>query len=210
MLNKIFKLASVVTIGILAAGAPWAAARTASRVSPKKGEIANVHVDDVAHLPLDGMHVNEMFVEMLDNNKVYLYLQRPTKQAFAVVDVTNPDKPVLLSRDALQETAGSEVQPPAAGSALAIAFIPESSPAHLSLATEPLPTETVQFLDMSDPKNVKSMRTITGVTSVYADDARELVYVVNGEGLWIVRHYMPPAAHQCGSGDALNPLPNCQ
>jgi hypothetical protein len=27
---------------------------------------------------------------------------------------------------------------------------------------------------------------------VYADDARELVYLVNGEGLWIARHYMPP------------------
>ena len=204
MLNKIFKLASVVTIGILAAGASGAAARTASSESRKE------HVDEVAHLPLDGMHVNQMFVERLDNNKVYLYLQRPTKEALAVVDVTNPDKPVLLSRDALQETAGSQVQPPAAGSALAIAFIPERSPAYLSPATEPLPTQTVQFLDMSDPKNVKSVRTITGVTSVYADDGRNLVYLVNGEGLWIVRHYMPPAEHLCGSGDALNPLPNCQ
>lgn len=204
MLNKIFKLASVVTIGILAAGAPGAAARTASSESPRE------HVDEVAHLPLDGMHVNQMFVERLDNNKVYLYLQRPTKEAFAVVDVTNPDKPVLLSRDALQETAGSQVQSPAAGSALAIAFIPDRSPAYLSLATEPLPTGTVRFLDLSDPKNVKSVRAITGVTSVYADDARKLVYLVNGEGLWIVRHYMPPPVHQCGSGDALNPLPDCQ
>jgi hypothetical protein len=204
MLNKIFKLASVVTIGILAAGASGAAARTASSESRKE------HVDEVAHLPLDGMHVNQMFVERLDNNKVYLYLQRPTKEALAVVDVTNPDKPVLLSRDALQETAGSQVQPPAAGSALAIAFIPERSPAYLSPATEPLPTQTVQFLDMSDPKNVKSVRTITGVTSVYADDARKLVYLVNGDGLWIVRHFMPRSVQQCSSGDALNPLPNCQ
>jgi len=204
MLNKIFKLASVVAIGILAAGAPGAAARTTSSESPKE------HVDDVAHLPLDGMHVNEMFVESLDNNKVYLYLHRPSKETFAVVDVTNPHKPVLLSRDALQETAGSEVQPPAAGSVLALAFIPESSPASPSVGTEPLPTETVKFLDMSDPNNVTSVKTITGVTSVYADDAHELVYLVNEEGLWIVRHYMPPAEHLCGSGDALNPLPNCQ
>jgi hypothetical protein len=204
MLNKIFTLASVVTLGILAAGAPGAAARTSSSEPPKE------HVDEAAHLPLDGMHVNEMFVERLDNNKVYLYLQQPTREAFAVVDVTNPDKPVLLSRDALQASAGSQVQPPAEGSALALVFIPENSPADPSLATKPLPTETVQFLDMSDPENVKSMRTIKGVTSVYADDGRNLVYLVNGEGLWIVRHYMPPAEHLCGSGDALNPLPNCQ
>jgi hypothetical protein len=204
MLNKILKLASVVAVGILAAGATRAAARTASSESPKE------HVDDVAHMPLDGMHVNQMFVESLDNNKVYLYLHQSTKEAFAVVDVSNPHKPVLLSRDALQEPAGSQVQPPADGSVLGIVFIPERNPADPSLVTEPLPTETVQFLDMSDPRNVKSLRTITGVTSVYADDARDLVYLVNGEGLSIVRHYMPLAVHECGSGDALNPLPNCQ
>ena len=207
MLSKILKFTSVVTIGILAASVPGAAARNVPRVSLKKAEKANVHVDEVAHLPLDGMHVDRMFVERLENNKVYLYLQRPAKEAFAVVDVTNPDKPVLLSGDALHEPTGSEVQPPAAGSVLAIAFIPEGS---ASLATEPLPTETVQFLDMSDPENVKSVRTIAGVTSVYADDARELVYLANGEGLWILSHSMPPAVHECGSGDALNPIPNCQ
>jgi hypothetical protein len=210
MINKLFKLASVVSIGILAAGASGAAARTASSGSPKKAENANVHVDEVAHLPLDGMHVNQMFVERLDNNRVYLYLQRSAKGTFAVVDVSNPAKPVLLSPDALQETAGSEVQPPAEGSALAVVFIPEGSLAHPSLAAEPLPTETVQFLDMSDPENVKSVQTIKGVTSVYADDARNLVYLVNDGGLWILSHYMPPAEHLCGSGDALNPLPNCQ
>ena len=204
MLNKIFKLASVMTIGILAAGAPRAAARTASSESPSE------HVDETAHLPLDGMHVNEMFVERLDNNKVYLYLQQPTRESFAVVDVTNPDKPVLLSRDALQESAGGQVQPPVEGSALALVFVPEGSHADPSQSTEPLPTETVKFLDMSDPKNVKSLRTVTGVTSVYEDDARNLVYLVNGEGLLIVRHYMPLPVHLCGSEDALNPLPNCQ
>jgi hypothetical protein len=204
MLSKILKLASVVAIGTLVAGAPRAAARTASSESPKE------HVDDVAHLPLDGMHVNQMFIESLDNHKVYLYLHQSAKEAFAVMDVTNPDKPVLLSRAALREPSGSQLQPPADGSVLGIVFIPERSPADASLGTEPLPTETVQFLDMSDPSNVKSLRTITGVTSVYADDARDLVYLVNGEGLWIVRHYMPLPVHECGSGDALNPLPNCQ
>jgi hypothetical protein len=185
-------------------GAVKAAAPTASGDSPKE------HVDGVAHLALNGMHVNQMFLERQDNNKVYLYLHRPTKQAFAVVDVTNPEKPVLLSRDALEETAGSQVQPPAAGSVLAVAFIPERGRAYPPPPSEALPTETVQFLDMADPKNVKSVKTFKDVTSVYADDARKLVYLVNGEGLWIVRHHMTRPVHQCGSGDALNPLPNCQ
>lgn len=187
------------------AGVSTATAHTTSSDSAKE------HVDSVAHLPLDGMRVNQMFVQRRDNNKVYLYLHRLTKQAFAVVDVTDPDKPVLITRDALQETLGSQVQPPATGSVLAVAFIPDRSPAyHPSPANEALPTETVQFLDMSNPRSVKTVKTFKGVTSVYPDDARKLVYLVNGEGLWIVRHHMTRPAHQCGSEDALNPLPNCQ
>src|ERR1700757_4943007 len=45
MLNKIFTLASVVTLGILAAGAPGAAARTSSSEPPKE------HVGEAGPLP---------------------------------------------------------------------------------------------------------------------------------------------------------------
>src|SRR5260370_40974065 len=57
MLNKIFTLASVVTLGILAAGAPRAAGRTSSSEPPKE------HVDEAAHLPLGGIPGNEKFYE---------------------------------------------------------------------------------------------------------------------------------------------------
>jgi hypothetical protein len=198
---------SVFLAGVLLtipAGVPTAAAQTGN-------DSGKEHVDGLAHLPLDGMRVNQMFVQRRDNNKVYLYLHRATKEAFAVVDVTNPENPVLLSRNALEERAGSQVQAPAAGSVFTVAFIPDQRPAYQpSPDTKALPTETVQFLDMSDPKSVKAVKTFKGVTSVYPDDARKLVYLVNGEGLWIVRHHMTRPAHFCGSEDALTPLPNCQ
>jgi len=167
------------------------------------------HVKVLAHIPLEGMHVNQMFVQQRDN-KFYLYLHRPMKDAFALVDVSHPDKPVLLTRDALKEAPGGQVQAPASGSVLALTVTPEAGASHAMPTTVQLPTETVQFVDMSDPKNAKTVKTFKGVTSVFPDDARKLVYLVNGEGLWIVSHRMVRPMPLCTSEEAMNPLPNCQ
>jgi hypothetical protein len=162
----------------------------------------------LGHLPLNGMHVNQMFSQ-LRGDKVYLYLHRPTKDAFAVVDVTKPDKPTLLTRDVLKESSGEQIQT-APGSALAIAVTPENGVGETAAAPVSLPTETVQFVDMSDPKNVKSVKKFTGVTSVYSDDGRKLVFLVNGEGLWIVGHHMTHPLPLCNSEASLTPIPDCQ
>ena len=186
----------------LLVGARSAVAQTSSG-SPQE------HVKVVANLPLDGMHVNQMFMQQRDS-KFYLYLHRPLKEAFALVDVTNPDKPALLTRDALKEPPGSQVLPPAGGSVLALTVTPEGGPAHAAPTAVQLPTETVQFVDTSNPKSAKTVKTFKGVTTLYTDDARKLVYLVNGEGLWIVSHRMIRPMPLCTSEEALNPLPDCQ
>ena len=126
------------------------------------------------------------------------------------MDVSKPDKPVLLSRDALNEAPGSQVQPPVTGSVLALTVTPEGSAAHVMPATLKLPTETVQLVDMSNPKSAKSVKTFKGVTSVYPDNARKLVYLVNGDGLWIVSHHVIRPMPLCTSEQALTPLPECR
>ena len=143
----------------------------------------------VANLPLEGMHVNQMFVQQR-GGRTYLYLHRPRKDVFALVDVTKPDKPVLVSRHALKGSS----EGPAAGSAFAITVAPE--------AMDPgakLPMETVNLVDASHPKAIKTIKTFTGVTSMYNDDARKLVYLVNGEGLWIVSHRLTRPVSICGT-----------
>jgi hypothetical protein len=162
----------------------------------------------LGHLPLSGMSVNQMFTQRR-GDKIYLFLHRPTKDAFAVVDVTNPNKPSLVSRDVLQEKSGEQVQT-APGSALAIAVTPESGAGQSAAPPVNLPTETVQLVDMSDPKNVKSLKKFTGVTSVYSDDGRKLIYLVNSEGLWVVGHHMTHPLPMCNSEASLTALPDCQ
>jgi hypothetical protein len=166
------------------------------------------HIRVVGHLPLQNMQVNQMFVQQR-GSKYYLFLHRPTKQAYAVVDVTKPENPMLTTRDTLKEASGTQVADTAPGSAFAIAVTPENAPENESAAA-PLHSETVQFVDMSNPKSAKTVKIFKGVTSIYPDDSRKLVYLVNGDGLWIVSHNMTHPLPLCNSESALTPEPDCQ
>ena len=154
--------------------------------------VAEEAVRVLANLPLERMHVNEMFLQQR-GNRTFLYLHRPRKDVFALVDVTRPDKPALVSRDVLEGASPG----PAAGSAFAITVKSEQAD-----PAAKLPSDTVNFVDLSNPKNVKTIKSFEGVTAMYSDDARKLVYLVNGEGLWIVSHSMSGGMRLC-------PAENC-
>jgi len=173
-------------------------ALTTPAQTPQGHEVTKV----VGHLPLDNIHVNQMFVQKR-GEKYFLYLHRPNKDAFALVDVTSPSRPVLLNRDEMQGDA--PVQPPPGSSVVALSVVPEGQE-----HSGPLPTETVQLLNMANPKDVKVIKTFKGVTAYTPDDSRKLVYLVNSEGLWIVSHHMTRPLPLCNSESALNPVPNCQ
>ena len=144
----------------------------------------------LANLPLQDMKVNQMFVKEW-NHKTYLYLHQPKEDTYALVDVTNSEKPTLVNRDAVK---GSAPEGPVADSPLAITTTKEEGAAK---AAAELPTQTVNFVDMSNPKDLKTVKTFKGVTSIYSDDVNKLVYLVNGEGLWIVRHRNTRALPLC-------------
>jgi hypothetical protein len=171
----------------------------------------------VGHLALPGIHVNSMFTQSR-NGKYYLFLHRPTRQAFALVDVSKPDKPVLLEKATLTEAPLARVDVNPANPTLAIAVAPEEKGGTTAAQTNSgeaapavvLPTETVRLVDLSDPKHPKTLKTFTGVTSMLPDDARRLIYIVNHEGLWVVRHQQSHPMPLCTTEDALIQAPNCQ
>jgi len=201
----------VITIlAVMLAAVPCGAAQTGNGASEAQIKV-------VGHLALPEIHVNQMFTQNRDG-KHYLYLHRPTRQAFALVDVTRADKPVLVEKATLQAASRSTTHVNATNSGLAIAVSPEgtagATPAPASAGTPapsvPLPTETVRLLDLSDPTHPKTLKTFAGVTSMLPDDSRKLIYIVNSEGLWIVRHQQVRPMPMCNSEDALIQDPNCQ
>jgi hypothetical protein len=171
---------------------------TASVAKDKdKKETAGEEIRVLANLPLKDMRVNQMFLQKW-GEKVYLYLHRPAEDVYALVDVTNPDKPTLLNANALK---GTTAEGTAGGSPVAITATEEGKG---QTAAAELPKQTINFVDTTDPKGLKTVQSFKGVTSMYSDDARKLVYLVNDEGLWIVRHRSPMPL--C-SGDSK--APNC-
>jgi hypothetical protein len=171
---------------------------TAPAQTPQGHELIQV----VAHLLLENIHVNQMFLEKR-GEKYFLFLHRPNKDAFALVDVTDSSKPVLVNRDEMRGDA--PIQPPPGNSVVAISVVAEGAehPA-------PIPTDTVQLLNLANPKDVKVLKTFDGVTAFTTDGSRKLVYLVNSDGLWIVSHHMTHPLPLCNSESALNPVPNCQ
>ena len=161
----------------------------ASRVAAEEKIVkpTDVPATVIAHLPLPQAAGNQMLLQKQDA-KQYLYVQQAGKQGFMVVDVTKPEKPSLLKRTAEsnQATSGNLEM---VGPNIAIAEAPEKTPTTLTSSNHP--TETVRVLDLSDPRNPKTLETFNKVTSILPDGAHSLVYLTNNEGLWVLRYNHP-------------------
>jgi hypothetical protein len=167
----------------------------------------------IAHLPLPQATGSQMLLQK-ERGKQYLYVQQAGKQGFMVVDVSKPEIPNLLKRTAEsnQATSGNlEMVSPD----IAIAEAPEKTPSTLTSSSRP--TETVRVLDLSDPKNPKTLETFNKVTSLLPDGGHGLIYLTNDDGLWILRYNRPsrfePAKKKvpCDSESAIQAMPpDCQ
>ncbi len=169
----------------------------------------NVPASVIAHLPLPQATGSQMFLQK-DNGKSYLYVQQASKQGFMIVDVTKPDIPSLLkhSAEVSKATAGSlEMVSPD----IAIAAAPEKKPT--TLASSNHATQNVRVLDLSDPRNPKTLEEFNGVTSVLPDGGHGLIYLTNNEGLWVLRYQRPalllPSLHKkpCTSESEIQAMP---
>jgi len=141
----------------------------------------------IAHLPLPQATGSQMLLQK-ENTKQYLYVQQAGKQGFMIVDVSKPERPSLLKRTAEsnQATSGNlEMVSPN----VAIAEAPEKTSTTLTSSNHP--TETVRVLDLSDPRNPKTIETFNKVTSILPDGGHSLLYLTNDEGLWILRYNHP-------------------
>jgi hypothetical protein len=156
----------------------------------------------LAHLALPGAPAGQMILQE-HNGRQYLYVVRNSRKGFTVVDVTKPEEPNVVKRVAWPNGA-SAGRLQLVGGTVALA---EGS----SENAEPIPTETVEVLDLSDPTNPRTIQTFTDVTSLVPDEGRNLVYLSNKDGLWILRHQPDqPVIRPCISDDATAIMPSCE
>lgn len=194
--NRSIGIAAVVVLAMIAAPATFASQKSYDH----NGEAANV----IAHVPLNGPSATRMFTQYHNGHR-YLYVDQGPANRVTVVDVSHPDKPVVVqSTNWPANTAAGDVT--FLGSGLAITQEP------VQPVAQPAPS-TVNVLDVVDAGQPQVLRSFSGVTSVLSDRARNLVYIANPEGVWVVRHRISQVGwasrHMCTSEDAISPLPDC-
>lgn len=149
----------------------------------------------LTHIPVPGSAVRQMFLQE-ENGKRYLYLQQNVH--FTVVDVTDAKNPKIVERAAV----GGRLQE--VGTGLAIAIQSNNS------GQASVPTQSVRLLDLTDPKNPRTVKSFEGVTSIYSEDGRKLIYLVNSDGLWVVKHSETHPLPMCDSESWENTVSQCQ
>ncbi len=145
----------------------------------------------IAHLLLPGAPASQMFV-LEHGGKQYLYIEQASKEGLRIVDVTKPNQPNVIKRVAWpNEASAGKLQMIRAG--LALAEAPDGDSGTVGGG---FPTESVRVLDLSDPVNPQTLQSFSGVTSALTDDGRNLIYITNSEGLWILRHKQEQPTHR--------------
>jgi hypothetical protein len=200
---------------VLSAAAATACAFSAFANNTNNDKPTEVPAQVIGHVGLKEAPGNEMLLQN-KTDKHYLYVRKASKQGFIVVDVTKPSIPALIDTSASSSDATATAgKLEMAGPDVAIAEIPDRNSKGVIHSTDS-PTQTVKILDLSDPAHPKVLQTFKGVTSILQDPGRGLIYLANGDGLWVLRHPRPglvPAKkkRECGSEDALAGMPpDCQ
>jgi hypothetical protein len=162
----------------------------------------------VGHIALPGTPIGQMLLQQ-EGRKAYLYVRQVSQPGYAVFDVTKPKRPKAVNHVSQRNLTMVD-------SGLAISEMPDNSSASRPVAlldsghgASPTP-ELVRVINVTDPTHPRTIQTFEGVTSIVRDDGRSLIYIANGDGIWIVSHRQVMRRHLCSSSDAISSaIPNC-
>jgi hypothetical protein len=161
--------------------------------APKPKKAANPNVGVIAHVQLDGGSATRMLLVQKDG-KQYLYAGLSSSSGVCIFDVTKPEAPRKVEKFAGAGGAqAADFQ--LVGDTMAVTSRTGEATAVSSNAAP----RSVTILNMTDPANPQQIQTFADVTSVVADDARGLIYLSNGDGLWVVQARQPAKAEAAGS-----------
>ena len=195
-----------------------------SAIAKRKPEKPSDPITVIAHLPLPGIRVDQTFLQER-TGKEYLYVQEAFHQGFTIIDVTKPYRPSIVSHvTAPNMAAAEELQILPNG--LAIAETPDAGAGSASHEltsgrgegamggsadgnTGSGSSRFVRLLDLNDPENPRTLRTFDGVSSVLSDTGRNLIYITDAKGLWILNLNVAPLLPLCNSQTAITDAVNC-
>jgi hypothetical protein len=168
--------AALILISYAGLVAPWAQAKSKKEKDPPKE--TGIYV--ISHLELpEGAVSNIQASDDLD--RYTIELAGVDGRTVTLVDVNNPEKPKLVRQ--VQLPSGlehSSTQVHAGNTALYSA--PENPPAKAD-------PHLITLVSSSDPAQLKTVKRFPGVTAIWTDRTRGLIYLADSSGLWILQIY---------------------
>jgi hypothetical protein len=132
----------------------------------------------VAHISFSGLSVVDMEMQRKVNDKYYLYVEHSKDQGLSIVDISKPTQPKVIGVIPWPDPALSGRM--SLSGALAIVSESEVLPMHSSTSTDDL-----VLWDLSNPAAPRVVQKFSGVVK-WLQDERNFIYVLNGDGLWVV------------------------
>lgn len=162
-------VAVLITVFLVSAGAS---------AKNHKVKASDNQADVVAHISFPGLSAVDMAMQKKVNDKYYLYVQHSKDQGISIIDISKPAQP---------KTVGVIPWPDPAVSGrmnvtgdLAIIAGTADRPMRGSTSNDDL-----VLWDLSNPAAPRVVQKFSGVVK-WLQDERNFIYVLNGDGLWVV------------------------
>jgi len=132
----------------------------------------------VAHISFTGLSAVDMAIQKKVNDKYYLYVQHSKDQGISIIDISKPAQPKAIGVIPWPDPAVSSRMNLTGD----LAIIAESQvlPMHSSTSNNDL-----VLWDLSNPAAPRVVQKFSGVVK-WLQDERNFIYVLNGDGLWVV------------------------
>jgi hypothetical protein len=139
----------------------------------------------VAHISFAGLSAVDMAMQKKVNDKYYLYVQHSKDQGISIIDISKPAQPKAVGVIPWPDPALSGRMNVTGD----LAIIAESGVLPMRSSTS---NDDLVLWDLSDPAAPRVVQKFSGVVK-WLQDERNFIYVLNGDGLWVVSK---PADHQ--------------
>jgi hypothetical protein len=146
----------------------------------------------VAHISFAGLSAVDMAMQKKVNDKYYLYVQHSKDQGISIIDISKPAQPKAMGVIPWPDPAMSSRMSLTGD----LAIIAESE----ALATRNPSNDDLVLWDLSNPAAPRVVQKFSGVVK-WLQDERNFIYVLNGEGLWVVSK---PADRQAEQTESSN------
>jgi len=146
----------------------------------------------VAHISFAGLSPVDMAMLKKVNDKYYLYVQHSKEQGISIIDISNPAQPKAVGVIPWPDPAVSSRMNLTGDLAIIAesAALPQRNPSN----------DDVVLWDLSNPVAPRVVQKFSGVVK-WLQDERNFIYVLNGEGLWVVSKAADRQAEQSESSN---------